>query len=52
MLTASVNRLFDERDESIKILIEKVIKICNKRGKYVGICGQAPSDYPEFAGMC
>lgn len=30
-------------------MIASVIEACNKRGKYVGICGQAPSDYPDFA---
>ncbi|MFA5172893.1 MAG: phosphoenolpyruvate synthase [Candidatus Paceibacterota bacterium] len=39
----------DERDEAVKELIRQVIKICKKRNKYIGICGQAPSDYPEFA---
>lgn len=39
----------NENDESVKTLISQVIKRCNARKKYVGICGQAPSDYPEFA---
>ncbi|MBN2197618.1 phosphoenolpyruvate synthase [Candidatus Wolfebacteria bacterium] len=39
----------DEKDESIKKLISEVIKKCQQKKKYVGICGQAPSDYPEFA---
>ncbi|MDO8638718.1 MAG: phosphoenolpyruvate synthase [Candidatus Daviesbacteria bacterium] len=42
-------RIADENDESVKRLIKMVIKKCKERGKYVGICGQAPSDYPEFA---
>ncbi len=33
----------------MKRMIVSVIETCNKRGKYVGICGQAPSDYPDFA---
>lgn len=41
--------LFDERDAAIKKLLHEVITICNQTGKYVGICGQAPSDYPDFA---
>lgn len=41
--------LFDERDPAIKALLKKVISVCNKAGKYVGICGQGPSDYPDFA---
>ena len=44
-----VASLFDERNEAIKILLAKVISECNKQGKYVGICGQAPSDHPDFA---
>lgn len=43
-------RVFDERDEAVKRLIKQTIEVCNEMGKYVGICGQAPSDYPEFAG--
>jgi pyruvate,water dikinase len=39
----------NENNEAIKILISDVIKRCNSRKKYIGICGQAPSDYPEFA---
>lgn len=44
-----VASLFDERNEAIKLLLHHVITECNKEGKYVGICGQAPSDYPDFA---
>lgn len=44
-----VSSLFDERNEAIKILLDKVISECNKQKKYVGICGQAPSDHPDFA---
>jgi pyruvate,water dikinase len=39
----------DERNEAVKSLISQVIKTCKKRDKYCGICGQAPSDYVEFA---
>jgi pyruvate,water dikinase len=39
----------DERNEAVKELIRRVIKACQARGKYCGICGQAPSDYLEFA---
>jgi pyruvate,water dikinase len=39
----------DENDESVKRLISHVIKRCNALHKYIGICGQAPSDFPEFA---
>jgi pyruvate,water dikinase len=40
---------FDERDPAVKALLEKVIKACKAQGKYVGICGQGPSDHPDFA---
>lgn len=43
-----VSGLFDERSPAVKSLISSVISKCNKRGKKIGICGQAPSDYPEF----
>ena len=41
--------IFDERNESVKILLHQVIKACKTAKKYIGICGQAPSDYPDFA---
>lgn len=41
--------VFDERDPAVKALLQKAIKACLNRKKYVGICGQGPSDYPEFA---
>lgn len=44
-----IAHLFDERDPAIKILLEMAIKACKARGKYVGICGQGPSDHPDFA---
>ena len=44
-----VSHVYDERNEAVKKLISEVIEIANKKGKYIGICGQAPSDYPEFA---
>lgn len=44
-----VSSIFDERDMAVKKCIKSVIETCNKKGKYVGICGQGPSDYPEFA---
>lgn len=47
--SALVAPLFDERNEAVKALLQQVIAICNKNNKYVGICGQAPSDYPELA---
>jgi len=39
----------NEKNEAVKTLISQVIKRCNARKKYIGICGQAPSDYPDFA---
>ncbi|NML75986.1 phosphoenolpyruvate synthase [Rhizobium sp. S-51] len=41
--------LFDEQDEAVKWMIEKVISEANKAGAKIGLCGQAPSDHPEFA---
>ncbi len=40
---------FDERDEAVKALLEMTITACRKNNKYVGICGQGPSDHPDFA---
>jgi pyruvate,water dikinase len=40
---------FDERDPAVLALLSKVIKTCVAKGKYVGICGQGPSDHPDFA---
>jgi len=39
----------NEKNEAVKELIRKVIRTCKEKNKYCGICGQAPSDYPEFA---
>ena len=41
--------LFDERDEAIKRVIRRLIDTAKQKGRKVGICGQAPSDYPDFA---
>jgi len=40
---------FDERDPAVKALLERAIKACLQAGKYVGICGQGPSDHPDLA---
>jgi pyruvate, water dikinase len=40
---------FDERDAAVKFMISTAIKACKARGKYVGICGQGPSDHPDLA---
>jgi len=44
-----VSHIYDERNEAVKRLIKHVIKIAKEKGKKIGICGQAPSDFPEFA---
>ena len=41
--------IFDEQNEAVKIAIKDLIKNAHKKNCKVGICGQAPSDYPEFA---
>ena len=55
-LTLAVDRdselvasLFDERDPAVRDLIAMAVDACRRRGKYIGICGQGPSDYPDFA---
>ncbi len=40
---------FDERDEAVKFMLRRAIKACLAAGKYVGICGQGPSDHPDLA---
>jgi pyruvate,water dikinase len=40
---------FDERDPAVKALLSMAIKACRDQGKYIGICGQGPSDHPDFA---
>jgi pyruvate,water dikinase len=40
---------FDERNDAVKVLLRMAISTCNRLGKYVGICGQGPSDHPDFA---
>ncbi len=44
-----VSKLYDERSPAVKRMIASVIKTVKAKGKKIGICGQAPSDYPEFA---
>ena len=41
--------MFDERDEAVRILLKMAIDACRKEGKYIGICGQGPSDHPDLA---
>lgn len=44
-----VSHLFDERDAAVKKLLSMAIEACRKQNKYVGICGQGPSDHPDLA---
>lgn len=44
-----VSKISNENDAAVKALIKQIVPICRAKGKYLGICGQAPSDYPEFA---
>ena len=47
--SALIADAFDERDDAVKMLLAMTIAACKKHGKYVGICGQGPSDHPDFA---
>ncbi len=47
--SALVAEYFDERDDAVKALLAMTISACKQRGKYVGICGQGPSDHPDLA---
>ena len=47
--SAIMARHFDERDEAVRKLLAMAISACRKHGKYVGICGQGPSDHPDLA---
>jgi pyruvate, water dikinase len=47
--SAIIAKLFDERDDAVKALLKMAIDACRKQGKYIGICGQGPSDHPDFA---
>ncbi len=44
-----VAHLFDERNDAVKVLLKNAIDACKKQGKYIGICGQGPSDHADFA---
>jgi len=44
-----IAHLFDERNPAVKKLLSMAIKACHQQNKYIGICGQGPSDYPDFA---
>jgi pyruvate,water dikinase len=47
--SAIIAGLFDERDPAVKALLSMAIKACHDAGKYIGICGQGPSDHPDLA---
>lgn len=47
--SAIVAKLFDERDDAVKAMLSMAISACRKHNKYVGICGQGPSDHPDLA---
>ena len=47
--SGKIAALFDERDPAVLALIAMAIKACNKHKKYIGICGQGPSDHPDLA---
>ncbi len=47
--SALIADLFDERDEAVKAMLSMTIEACKRNGKYVGICGQGPSDHPDLA---
>ncbi|WP_373035688.1 pyruvate, water dikinase [Sulfurimonas sp.] len=46
--SALIAHIFDERNKAVTRMLEMAINACKKAGKYIGICGQAPSDYPEI----
>ena len=43
-----VSHLYDERNDAVKALIKQVVDVAKRKNKYIGICGQAPSDHPEL----
>ncbi len=47
--SALIANLFDERDEAVRMMLAMTIRACLAKGKYVGICGQGPSDHPDLA---
>ena len=46
---SEISNIGNEKNEAVKELIKKVVQVCRAQGKYSGICGQAPSDFPDFA---
>ncbi|WP_432328306.1 putative PEP-binding protein [Mucilaginibacter sp. P25] len=49
MILSLVAGLYNERNDAVKFMISSLIKTAKKKGVKVGICGQGPSDYPDFA---
>jgi pyruvate,water dikinase len=47
--SAIIAGVFDERDEAVKAMLSSAIRACKRAGKYIGICGQGPSDHPDLA---
>ncbi len=47
--SALIADVFDERDDAVKAMLAMTISACKKQGKYIGICGQGPSDHPDLA---
>jgi len=47
--SALVSHIYNERNQAVKKLVKQVINVAKKKGRKIGICGQAPSDFPEFA---
>ena len=45
----TIAHVYDENNEAIKVLIREIVRVAKHKGVKIGICGQAPSDYPEFA---
>jgi len=46
---SNLAKIGNEKDEAVKELLEEAIRVCQNNGKYIGICGQGPSDFPDFA---
>jgi pyruvate,water dikinase len=46
---SEIAQVGNEKNEAVKELIEEAIKVCQNNNKYIGICGQGPSDFPDFA---
>ena len=46
---AEIANVGNEKNEAVKRMIDEVVKKCKEKGKYSGICGQGPSDFPDFA---